>query len=256
MDKKMKLTKKPINKPVMLFGEFVGQNPTLYDGVNLDKATIDYINNYFYEYKVVTATFEQRFLNKLRKSVGIYNNLKGIELNEKVFDITTNVNLKDTTLKTIDRLKRNTILDKSGDTTTYDTGTTTTTDNNQYTPATNVRTATRVVPMNSKGSFDELFEWEEHGATEVTESKNNGQTDKTVDVSVTDDDTQSKTVLNTKDTEYLKSLNDIANLGKEQSKGINSQAVKLIENIWNYLITPKAIDYLIDSLEPSFLLVI
>ena len=241
----------------MRFSEYLSITPTLYDGVDLDKGTIDYLNNWFYDYSVYAADgkFERQYLNNLRRSVGIYNNLKSIELCDRIFDITTNQSIKDATVKTIDRLKSDRTLNKTGSNTTNDTGTTTTGNTQKYTPVTDVRTAVRNVPMNSKGTFDEMFDWDELGATQVTEQKNNGGTDVTTNDQTVTDNTQSKTVLDTQDVEKLKQLNDIANKSKEYNSAVNGQVVGLVSNIWDYLVTPKAIDYLVDQVEPSFILV-
>lgn len=252
----MRLTRKPIKPDYMFFAEYLGINPTLYDGVQLDKATIDYLNNFFYEYKLNPYNFERRYLNNLRKSVGIYNNLKGIELSDKIFDITTNTSLRDTTLKTINRLKTDRSLDTDSTTTTDSTGERTDSNSNKFTPNGNSKVASRVVPMNSKGDFTELFDWAEHGATQVQETRTSGGSDVTTDDGSSKTSDNSKTVLDSTDIEKIKTLNDIANSGKEETSAINGQAVALVKNIWDYLITPKAIDYLTDALEPSFILVL
>lgn len=252
----MKLTKNPEIPKEMIFAEFLGICPRLYDGVDLDKATIDYLNNTFYEYKLNPESFERRYLNNLRKATGIYNNLKSIELTDQIFDITTNTSFRDTTLKTINRLKSDRTLDRDGDTITDGTNNTKTSDSSRFTPNTISKAASRVVPMNSKGSFDELFEWEEHGATQVQETRNSGGTDSTQNDGTTTAADHTKTTIDQTDVEKLKSLNDIANTGREETSAINGQVVTLVKNIWDYLITPKAIDYLTDALEPSFILII
>lgn len=251
-----------------LFADYVSWHPNMYDGVDLDKATIDYINNYFYEYKVDCNHFHRHFMNALRHATPIYNNLKAVELSEKVFDIITNKSVRKLASSAVEDLKENgTIAKLRNDTGTItDSGTIAqtasenTTANNRYNKDTDNRAANRELPMKTSGSdFDDTVDWE-NGASNISENKI--EEDSTENISENVGSSANTTTGNTRtlattitnsDTNELTKLNNIDKNDKETIERITGQGVDLIKKIWNYLITPKAIDYIISELEESFI---
>ena len=298
----------------MLFCEFVALHPTLYEGVKLDRGTIDYINYHFYDYTVDAQSFERHFITKLRRLVDIYNNLKAIELQDMVFDITTSKYVRTLAANTINDIKRTGTTngtnkkDNQGKSTGKDTGTTeevreteyegnvsstgstnTQEDKSTTTQTTNSTNATakhaeKTLPMETTGTdFDEIVDWS-NGGTGISQNKNTGSgttnsgtvikdtatgskkdnEDSTGNETVTTNGSHSNDVSGTTSfsetitDQDSRDLRDLAN-GKNdeyETLSINEgQAVDLIKNVWNYLVSPKAIDYLISNLEPCFILV-
>lgn len=298
----------------MLFCDFIALHPTLYEGVRLDQGTIDYINYHFYEYTVSPINFERRFITKLRRLVDIYNNLKAIELQDMVFDITTNKYIRELTADTISDIKRTGTTngtnqrDSTSKSTGKDSGTnketretesegnvantgsSTTQENKSTTAATNsstdsaARHAEKSLPMETTGTgFDGIVDWSS-GGTGISENRNEGSGNTETRTTVTDtttvsdnseqdstssesvtvngshsNDTSGTTTYNETITDQdSRDLRDLANGNNKEYETLSvneGQAVSLIQNIWNYLVSPKAIDYLVTNLEPCFYLV-
>lgn len=253
---------------VQKFSFYLGWHPKLYEGVDLDSATIDYINNHFYEYDVDVVNFHRHFLNALRHATPIYNNLKAVEFNKKVFDIITNKSVRKLAGSAIENLQENGQINKLRNDTgtitdsgsTQDRNTESTTNKVKTTGDDNNKTATKELPMRANGDFEELFDW--NGASNVSESDNktlkiedgNGQTSNDRNITATNTRTLATQITNT-DTNNLTKINNAVNNDKETIERITGQGVDLIRKIWNYLITPKAIDYLVSELEESFITV-
>lgn len=94
--KEMEKKQNQLHKAVLLdsvdevmFCDYLSVHPRLYEGCELDTATIDFINNHFYFYKVNPTTFEQYFITKLKHVSAQYNNMKRVEFNNMVFDVVT-----------------------------------------------------------------------------------------------------------------------------------------------------------------------
>ena len=251
-----------------LFAFYVSWHPKLYEGVDLDKATIDYINNYFYEYKVDVQHFHRHFLNALRHATPIYNNLKAIEFSKKVFCILTNRSVRKLASTAIANLQENgeiiklrndsgTITDSGS---VKDNGSETTSNRIATDTDNNSRTANKELPMRANGDFEELFDW--NGASNVSEV--NEQNEKVENANGTTTDNRMTytgnvrtlaTQIRNEDTNNLTKINNETNNDKETIERISGQGVDLIKKIWNYIITPKAIDYLIEELEEAFITV-
>lgn len=254
-----------------LFAYYIGWHPKLYEGVDLDSATIDFINNHFYEYYVNPKDFDRHFLNILRKVTPIYNNLKAIEFNKRVFNITTDKFVRNITEDTTNDITEN----GNGSRDTHNNGTIgddfsserNLTENETSTGAENKnsdnKNANRKLPMVSNGSsFDGLFGWGA-GASDITETKDITGTNTTGSVATTTkDDLKSTNIrgintrIQTEDVNQLKRLGKIALKNKDKREEVKGQAVNLIKNIWDYLILPKSIDYLCSELESAFILIV
>lgn len=219
-------------KETQKFSEFLSWHPCLYDGVELDKATIDFLNNYFWDYSVKPQEFERKYLQALRRATGIYKNMKAIELVDQVFDITTNETVRQYTRQAVNELSQ------TGNVTSNSTST----NSQTVTDDSNTKTAQKTLPMNSEGDFDELFEWD--GGSGISETRDEDESRTSGSGSINSTDTRNLLDLGNQD------IND-----KETIKIVGDQAVKLVSNIWNYLLAPKAIDYLVNELEKCFVLV-
>lgn len=259
------------NERRQTFAYYIGRHPNLYNGVDLDMATIDFINNHFYEYEVNPVHFDIHFLNALRKAVPIYNNLKLIEFNAKIFDITTNKSEKKLIANAINELERegsfNSTTGNTGTITDNGTGTEHTTSANTDQSNTidngDTKQASRELPMLTTGSdFSDTVEWS-NGASGINEtqtegsSRTNSNGTATGDSSTTANNVRTlNTAIHKQDANALKELATKKNTDKATIEAVNGQAVNLIRNIWQYLIEPKSIDYLIKELESCFILVI
>ena len=251
-----------------LFAYYVSWHPNLYAGVNLDKSTIDYINNYFYEYKVDSVNFHRHYLNALRHATPIYNNLKAIEFNKKVFDIITNKTVRKLAKTAIDNIQENGTINKNR----HDSGTITDsgsvkqntsenqTNNKTINESNDSRNATKQLPMKADGNFDDLFNWA--GASNVNEiideneNTENATMSNTANAMTYTGNTRTlATQITNEDTNALTKIQNAVGNDKETLETIGDQGVELIEKIWNYLIEPKSIDYLIGELEEAFITV-
>lgn len=254
-----------------LFAFYVSWHPKLYEGVDLDMATIDYINNHFYEYKVDTINFDRHFMNALRHATPIYNNMKAIEFSDRVFNIITNKSVRKLAKNTIDNIKENGTINKlrkdtgtitdSG--TAQQTGSETQTDRKSIDDNTKNKVADKQLPMQSLGGeeFEELFDWSK-GASTINESENdytrteNNSGSNSTNINTTTGNIRTlATNISNEDTNELTKISNLKGNDKETIERIQGQGVDLIRKIWNYLITPKAIDYLISELEEAFITV-
>lgn len=298
-----------------LFGEYLLYNPQLYEGVDLDSATIDYLNNYFYEYHINPVVFERRYIRSLLGATSIYNNLKAIELNDGIFSKvgnetvrhlienhlqhtaqngTTNDITKNTGDTTTDN-SHNDMSDDTGniktDTTLSDTKTGTGTikdeetnhNKRDYDMENGSKTANKIAPQRISGDgFEDQFNW--NSATDIHETegyensitKDDGTKDnlRTLNTKDTDNGTTNETqTLNTNNHTYG-TFNTIQTLNTQTAKSVldsidnnfshnaddwetitnQTQPIQeIVENVWNYLIAPKAIDYLITVLSKCFI---
>ena len=260
-----------LGKTEQKFCNYLSWRPGLYDGVDLDSATIEYINLYFYDYEVNPVEFYNHFRAALMRAVPTYNNLKAIELNKRVFDITTNKNVRKITNDTINDIQKDGTISKlrkdRGTVQDVGTGTDITTASGTETTRGDSskasKQANRTLPMNiDSDNYDDLFSWdrgagnisENRDETENSETSNNNSsgtstttsnTTKTYNLDITNDDTNS-----------LIELGNIKVNSNDKYEEVGQQAVKLIKNIWDYLVEPKAIDYLVDELKNCFILII
>lgn len=251
-----------------LFAFYISWHPKLYEGVDLDKATIDFINNYFYEYKVDVVNFHRHFLNALRHATPIYNNLKAVEFNKKVFDIITNKSVRKLAKTAIDNIQEKGTINKlrndSGTITDSgsisENGSESTTNRISTDTENNTRQADKELPMRAEGDFEDLFDWQ--GASKVSEIQTDGNTVENGSgtqtnnkMTYTGNTRTLQTQITNADTNNLERIQNAVGNDKETIEHITGQGVELIRRIWNYLITPKAIDYLIGELEEAFITV-
>lgn len=253
------------------FSQYLSWRPGLYDGVDLDSATIEYINLYFYDYEVNPVEFYNHFRSALMKAVPIYNNLKAIELNKRIFDITTNKNVRKITNDTLNDITKDGTINKlrkdRGTIEDVGTGTdTSTTSGNETMRGSGSKTsqqANRQLPMNiNSEGYEELFTWDK-GASQISENRDETDNSETTNNSSTGSSTSTTNLTKTynldisnDDTNTLKELGNIKVNTKDKYEEVGQQAVKLIKNIWDYLVEPKAIDYLVNELKNCFILII
>lgn len=253
------------------FWHYVGTHPRLFENVDIDSATIQYIIDYFYDYNIDPSNFERHFIAKLKKVSAIYNNIKAIEFNKKVFDITTNESVRNIVNDATNELTRDgTLSSIRNDTGTIrnqgsvnETGRNTASETTESDSQGNSKQAARALPMQSTGAgYESLFDWGK-GASNINENEDNGSSIEDRDFTENTNRDTTTNYTQTLGTQIEKNdLNKIEELAKSNStnkdkyKAVNRQAVILIKNIWNYLIEPKSIDYLVSELEPCFSLVL
>ena len=237
----------------MPFINFLQYNQWLYENVDLNKNEIDYINNYFFDFNVNPTNFERKFHRVLSRAIPTYKLLKANELRDDIFKITNNDYVRHLTTKTLGSLTS----DKTGNSKQTSNGTNNNTftgkSTNTGTSENNTQTANKTLPMSSDSSgFDSLFDWE--GASGVDESNVNGNTSDTTNTNNTTVDTNTNTI-NAETVDKLKNItnNDLDTW--ETMDNRNGNTVDIINNLWLYLIKPKAIDWLINELKKCFILV-
>ena len=237
----------------MPFINFLQYNQWLYEGVDLNKNEIDYINNYFFDFNVNPTNFERKFHRVISRALPTYKLLKAHEIQDDIFKITNNDYVRHLTTKTLGSLTS----DKTGTNKQTQNGS----NNNTFTGKTtdtatsnnNNKTANKTLPMSSDSSgFDSLFDWE--GASGVQESDTNTDSSDTTNTNNTTVDTSTNTI-NQETVDKLKNItnNDLDTW--ETMDNRNGNTVDIINNLWLYLIKPKAIDWLINELKKCFILV-
>lgn len=296
------------NIPECKFSVFLGMRPRLFDAVDLDTGTINYIKDYFWEYNVNPAHFEHHFITKLKRVCAVYNNMKAIEFHDKVFDITTDKYVRQLITEATNELARTggknaktkntgTIKDTSSEhedgsnsitygkteSETISKNIDTANDGFDITTAdTNRKQAVKNLPMQTghvNMSPNQDLDWEK-GASGVQQNKahdtnrvdfNSGthtEEDNTVTnrASGTDRGTNNSsrtgsndrvidTEVNYEDATTLRDLGSNAGEDNETLEITRGQGVELIQKIWNYLLAPKALDYLVEELQTCFILV-
>lgn len=203
---------------------FLGEHPYLFqeftDTGFLTNAEMNYIVEHFQDYNVDPLTFENEFKRAMRESLPRYNNMKSIELIEEVFSL-----VEDKTVREIVS-QRATSLASNG---TKNSTTHTTSGNSN-------KSASKQVPMtNQGGSFNNLFTW--GGAAGIGQDETSGNSD----ILISD-------------------LNSLLNSGTDSGNSKETverhgDPVEHINRIWNYLLKPKAIEYLTSQLSYAFILV-
>lgn len=259
-----------INEPVK-FHEYLAVNPTLYDGVDLDKGTVDYLNQYFWDYELYPRDFQRKYIVKLKRAVSIYNNLKKIELNDEIFNITNDSYVRNLVTEATNNLERT----GGKNATSKTTGTIK--DDGEITSSENVTTqnqastqnqgttkqAAKTLPMKSGGAgFDNVVNWNT-GASGIEQNSNNSSTNETNNGSATRNNSEEDTSTRTYNTQITdEDITRLSDLGTSTGKDHETLEVRrdlvvdIVDRIWNYLVAPKAIDYLTKELSSAFLLVI
>lgn len=205
---------------------FLGNHPRLFqeftDNGFLTNAEMNYIIQHFFDYDVDPRTFENEFKREMREALPRYNNLKSIELIDEVYELTDN--------KYIRKITRDRATNLSENGTSTGESTTDSTDNTKQ--------ADRELPMETTGtqSIDNIVNWGD-GASSINENKSIGSSN------ITHDDR----------TTLISNAREDDDTNEEfESHG---NPVEHIDKIWQYLIKPKAIEYLLSQLSQAFILV-
>lgn len=206
---------------------FLSNHPRLFQETitqgQLTTAEMNYIIQHFHDYKVDARTFENEFKRELKEDLPRYNMLKSIELRDELFTM-----VEDSYTRQIIS-ERTTELAQTGNNTRN--GSTNT--NND------VKSANRQLPMQTSGTntIDNLVKWGD-GASGIGEDKSTG----------------SSTVNQTD----VRSLSSNGSDDGESNETFtrNGDPVKHIDRIWNYIVKPKAINWLTGQLSTCFILCI
>lgn len=217
------------------FNVYFANHQDLFHGLELTQGEIYYICNEIWDREVDHDEFHREFRQAIRRAWARYKMLKEIEFKRKIFELTTsNVVRKLTTdiNRTLDRTNNN------GGTRSH-----TGTDSNSGSAG--HKEANRQLGMNSSGtSFNAIVNWH-NGASGIGESNDTNSNTTTYNDTIT-----------TNDTQILKDIGHDAGNDKETVKRIEGQAVDLIRKIWNYIVEPKAIDYLMSEIDKSLIHII
>jgi len=204
---------------------FLGNHPTLFQEFVepgfLTIAEMNYICEHFFDYKVDARTFENEFKREMREHLPRYNIMKAEELKDEIF-----ANIDEDYIRAIVS-ERATSLAQNGNKTS--TGTTNNTGNN--------KSANRELPMETTGrNFDNTVDWSD-GASNISENKSTGSS--TINQSDIDALTRNGTDNGNSHEYYTKKGNPLDHVNK----------------IWDYLVKPKAINWLTSQLSAAFILV-
>ena len=206
------------------FLEFLGQHPRIWQQFEgyITQPEVNYIIRHFQFYKVDPRTFEEEFKCLLAESLPIYNHMKSVELIDDVFEL-----VDDNTRKIVSA--RATSLASNGTKTT-----TGTTSNNA-----DSKQANKNMPMSNTPSqtIDSIVGWSQ-GASAIGENKTTG----------------SSSINNSDITALTNNGTDNGNSQEEYER--HGNPVEHIDKIWNYLVKPKAINWLTSQLSVAFILVI
>ena len=235
------------------FYNFLQYNQWLYENVDLTKTEIDYINNYFFDFNVNPANFERKFHRVLSRALPTYHQLKNMELQDDIYKYTNNSYTRTIVNKTLNNLSSN----GSGTNTQTNTNNgnvkNTGTQKNNGSSSQNTQTANKTLPMSvDDEGFDNLFNWS--GASNVNENNTNGSSTDNTTTENTTIDTSSNTI-NGNTTNTLSNITNNDFNGTENYEQTNGLIVDIVKNIWAYLISKKAIDYLIEELKQCFILI-
>lgn len=224
---------------------FLGNHPTLFqefiDTGFLTITEMNYINEHFHDYNVDPRTFENEFKRAMRESLPRYNNLKSIELIDEVFDLTDDNYTREIVSQ------RATHLAQNGTNTSNQTGSETQSNNGTNNTTGTNKQANKNLPMQSLGNgFDNIVSWN-NGASAIGENHN------TVNNTTSNSLTGSSTI-NKQDANAL--LSDGTDNGNtKETYNRHGNPVDHIDKIWQYLLKPKAIEYLTSALSVAFILV-
>lgn len=258
MTNKEKLKKEHLNKIIfnddieMMFCDYLNIDLYLYSNININKQTIELINNYFFYDYVNTLKFSHYFRTNLILNLPIYNDMLKNEMRKELFDLSTNINYRRLANANIEKALNihNREMTNNNDISTENIS------NSSNTTNTNIdnkkKNAQKDNPMSiTANDFNDLFNWDT--SSTITEDKENNITNST-----NSNNENSKTISNniTKEEEKNKIKNILSSLAdtSELSKGINTQAIQSIENINNFLISNnRAIKFLLTQLQKNFI---
>ena len=233
MDKKMEIILKQNNK--IEFWQYLDINPRLYDGIDLTGAEIEYLNDEFWDYQLRPKGFENHYRQAIRRAITRYKNLKAVEFCDRVFDIATSESIRNLTRDVTNNLSQ------TGSKTRTGTGSESETVSGSNTD----KTANKELPMNSYGDdFDDIVDWSK-GASNISETQGSDSRS-----------TTGSNTINQSDQEALNKIDTIAEKDKDKFKEIRGQGVTLIKKIYDYILEPKALDYLVSEIEQCFILTV
>ena len=204
---------------------FLANHPYLFeefiDSGKLTIAEMNYINNHFFDYTVDPRTFENEFKRAMRESLPRYNILKSIELKDEIFELFD------------DKYTRKILSERTSQLAQTENRNTSRNDTNNE----NRKSANRELPMCSTGrNFDQTVDWSD-GASNIDESKTTGSSNiQEADVNT----------LNSSGTD---------NGDTTETYTRERTPVDTIDRIWNYILKPKAVEWLTSQLQYAFNLV-
>lgn len=204
---------------------FLGNHPHLFQEFTesgyLTNAEMNYICEHFFDYNVDPLTFENEFKREMREALPRYNNMKAIELQEELFELVEDKYTRETYSARATSLAEN--------------GTNTRTGSNSNNN--DNKSAIREEPMETTGSssIDGLVSWG-GGASRVAEDKTIGSSS-----------------INQSDINAL-TRNGTDNGNSTETYKREGNPVDHINKIWQYLLKPKAINYLTSQLAAAFIL--
>lgn len=202
---------------------FLSNHPTIFNEFDgyLTIAEAEYIIRHFNDYTVDPRTFENEFKRLMWEHLPQYNLLKGKELADEVLELVDDKYKKTLINNKISQLSSNGLKETNG--TTNDT--------------TSNKRADRQLPMQTTGTnFEGVVNWS-NGASTIGENK----------------DTRQSTLKNTDST-------TLTNWGKDDVLGEENyehhgNPVEHMEQIWNYIVKPKSINWLCANISIAFNLI-
>lgn len=208
------------------FMYYLGEHPNLFQDFiqsgYLTNAEMNYIIEHFNDYDVDPRTFGSDFTREMHEALPRYNNMKAIELIDEVFELTDDKYIRGIVRNRATQLAENGT--SNGSTATDSTDDT--------------KSANRELPMETKNgsTIDTIVDWDE-GASNVNENKSQGHS------TITHNDITSLTSSGTESGDTTEHYLHHGN------------PVEHIDKIWQYLLKPKAIEYLTAAISPAFILI-
>ena len=204
---------------------FLGNHPALYqEFIEPGFLTINemnYINQHFFDYTVDARTFENEFKREMREHLPRYNMMKAIELQDEIFELVDDSFTRQIVSQRATSLAQN--------------GNKTTTGSNSNTE--DSKNASRQLPMQTSSSttIDGIVGWGD-GASSIAENKSTGST------TISQSDISSLT------------NNGTDNGNTKETYTHDGSPVETVDRIWNYIVKPKAINWLTAQLSCAFIL--
>lgn len=217
-----------------MFCDYINYNSKLYDGIKIDRKTIEYLNNYFMFYYVYPQEFYYNYRRYLARYLPTYYLMLKNEMRDDLLSISTNQKYTRIVDNTLNKLFQDNLININND--GKSDGTNNTTNEN--------KDATRQTPMsviNESENFEDLFDnWETANNKNQTLNQND----------------------NTTHNEYENHSNErnkLYNIIKKMSdKGIrdnelNNLVIESVDKIYNFLAKNKSVDYLVEQVKPTFI---
>lgn len=204
---------------------FLGEHPFLFqefiDGGQLTNRELNYIVSHFHDYTVDPRTFEEDFKRQMRESLPRYNLLKSIELKKDLFKLYDDKYTREIATTRLNEIVKNGNKNTEANTNDNETN----------------KNANRELPMKTTGNnFEQTVNWE-NGASNIAENQRSNSSQ------LNQEETQTEN-------------------GSENENGTTTEKYKrektpvdTINKIWDYLLKPKAIEYLTQQLSYAFNLI-